>query len=475
MARSNNINAGILKIAGMFGSLQMINVVCSVLRAKLVAVWIGPVGVGLFGIFNSAVDMISSIAQLGLRPSAVKEIAKASDAELPPLIKTVRRLGWVLGVAGMLLTMALSPLLSLITFGNTDWWWSFALLSATVALNASNNAEGSIFQGMKRFRRLATCTMAGVVAGTVVSVPLYYFMRTQSIVPSIIVYSLCAWVALGFYREPMPKGAAGQVSLGESLAIGKRLLTFGVYFTVSAAVNNVIIYVFISWLNTVASTDTVGLFQAGSTIVNRYAGMVFTALAMEYLPRLARYEASPKRTGLFVSNQLFLSVPCTSAMVCMLIALSGVVVHLLYDSSFMPILPYLALALAGTLLRAYSWCVAMVILARGDGRAFIVSESLSALLFLLLHMGGYLLGGFMGLGIAFALWYGAYSLIVVRIFRRRYGLRLSGPVGGMMWMCGLCAGGCAAVALLASPLWALLIAVPHALWCARLVMRRIRR
>lgn len=473
MAGSRNINAGILKIAGMFGSLQMINVVCSVLRAKLVAIWIGPVGVGLFGIFNSAVDLISSIAQLGLRPSGVKEIAKASPGELPAIAKTVRRLGWVLGLAGMLLTMALSPLLSLITFGNTHWWWSFALLSATVALNASNNAEGAIFQGLNRFKRLAACTVAGVAGGTVVSVPLFYFLRTQSIVPSIIAYSLCIWVALGFYRQPIPKGAAA-VSRSERVAISRRLLTFGIYFTLSTAFNSLIIYVFMSWLNTVASTDTVGLFQAGSTIVTRYAGMVFTALAMEYLPRLSRFEGSKSRTALFVSNQLFLSVPCTSALVCGLIALSGVAVRVLYDSSFLAMLPYLIVALGGTLFRAYSWCVATVILARGDGRTFIVTETLSGLLFMLLHISGYLLGGFLGLGIAYALWYGAYSAIALYVFRRRYGLKLRGPVGGMMWVCTLSAAACALIALLASPLWALTVALPHALWCARLVMRRIR-
>jgi PST family polysaccharide transporter len=41
----NNITNGVLKALGIFGGVQMITIICSILRTKLIAVWIGAAGV----------------------------------------------------------------------------------------------------------------------------------------------------------------------------------------------------------------------------------------------------------------------------------------------------------------------------------------------------------------------------------------------------------------------------------------------
>ena len=96
--RGRTVNGGIMKVAGLVGSLQSVNIICSVLRAKLVALWIGPVGIALFGIFNSALDMISLVVQLGLRPSAVRELGRADHASVPRIVRAVRVTALCLGV-----------------------------------------------------------------------------------------------------------------------------------------------------------------------------------------------------------------------------------------------------------------------------------------------------------------------------------------------------------------------------------------
>ena len=62
----------ILKIMSIFGSVQAVQMLCSVVRTKFVALWIGAAGIGLFGIFSSAFEMISVLVQLGIRNSGVR-------------------------------------------------------------------------------------------------------------------------------------------------------------------------------------------------------------------------------------------------------------------------------------------------------------------------------------------------------------------------------------------------------------------
>ncbi len=461
--RKSKVNAGIMKVAGMIGSLQMVNIVCSVVRAKLIALWIGPVGVGLFGVFNSALEMIAMVAQMGIRPSAVRELGKADHRSVPRIVAAVRRTALALGAAGALITLCCSPLLSLISFGDTSRWWGFAWLSVAILLMALNNAEGAVFQGLRRFRKLARCSMVGSLGGFLVSVPLFYWLRVDSIVPSILAYVVCTWLAMGFYREKVPQ-PVGDFSPKERFEISRRLVTFGAYLTVMGVMNYGVTYLFLAYLNAVSDEATIGYFQAGSTFVNRYCTLVLSALAMEYLPRLSAHAHSPRRSGIMVSNQIFLSMIALAGVLSLMAALSPVIIRLFYSSEFMPVLPFLVLAGAATMLKGFSWCLGMEIMARGDGRTFFITEVTSGILHLALGVAGFRIGGFVGLGIAYVVWYALYTVIVWYVYRFRYGMRLYGPVGGVVAMACLFVLPTVGLALAGHPYLGLPLAVCAALW-----------
>lgn len=65
----------------------------------------------------------------------------------------------------------------------------------------------------------------------------------------------------------------------------------GFFLTVSAFVTQLSSYIFMAYLNNVGGDDTVGFYQSGFTLVNRYLGLIFTAIAMEYFPRLSSVSA----------------------------------------------------------------------------------------------------------------------------------------------------------------------------------------
>lgn len=470
--RGRTVNGGIMKVAGLVGSLQSVNIICSVLRAKLVALWIGPVGIALFGIFNSALDMISLVVQLGLRPSAVRELGRADHASVPRIVRAVRVTALCLGVGGAILTLCFAPLLSRISFGDGSWWWAFAWLAVAVFLLSLNNAESAVFQGLGRFRKLARCSMIGSLGGCLVSVPMFYFWRIDSIVPSILAYAVCSWLALGFYREKVPAPATEDLGLRRNLRTGRQLVTFGMYLTVMGIVNYGVTYLFLAYLNVVADETVVGYYQAGVTLVNRYGSLVFAALSMEYLPRLSAHAHSRNRTELMVSNQFFLLVVCLSGVLSMFVALSPLLIRLFYSDSFLPVLPFVVLAAGATLFKGVSWCLGVEVLARGDGRVFLVTEISSGALNLLLSMLLYRLWGFTGLGVAYVLWYLSYTGIAWYVYRHRYGLRLRGPVTGAVAVALLFVAPVVALALAGHPYWGLPLAIVAALWSFRTLRRK---
>ncbi|MDE6528708.1 MAG: O-antigen translocase, partial [Muribaculaceae bacterium] len=249
---ATGINSRILKATTIFGGVQGANIICSVLRTKLVAIWIGAAGIGLFGLLNAAIMLLFTLTQLGLRQSAVRDLAQAPSHRVPATVCAVRRWGLWLGLAGALITIAGSPWLSLATFGSYGNWWMFAALSATVLLSSLNNAESAVLQGLQQLRKLASCSMAGNIGGLAISIPIIYIWRIDGIVPVLIAYYACAWLALGLYRAKVPRPDTTQ-TVGETIAIGRKFITLGIYITVTNLTANFVSFILISYFNKVGT------------------------------------------------------------------------------------------------------------------------------------------------------------------------------------------------------------------------------
>ena len=93
-----NVSGKVVKTMWLFSWVQLAGIACSIVRTKLVALWIGTLGIGLFGLFNTALDTITTLTQLGIRQSPVRDIAAAADRNaLWRIVAAVRR--WYSGVA----------------------------------------------------------------------------------------------------------------------------------------------------------------------------------------------------------------------------------------------------------------------------------------------------------------------------------------------------------------------------------------
>ncbi len=177
-------------------------------------------------------------------------------------------------------------------------------------------------------------------------------------------------------------------------------------------------------LNHHGDASTVGFYQSGFTLVNRYAGLLFSAIAMEYYPRLSQNISHRRRSETFVSHEMSIALWVLLPVIAAFVAADRLIVQVLFTKEFYVIIPFITWAMVGTAFRAVSWCMAFVILARGDGKVYLVTECLSALVSITLNIVAYNLGGISALGIAYMLWYALYTLIVWAVYRYRYGMRL---------------------------------------------------
>ena len=423
------LNRTILKAMGIFGGTQVLVILLGIVRNKFLAMWLGPAGVGLNAIFISTQELIVSAAGLSLRTGGVRELSAAPPDRSARVAGVLLRMAAALAVAGGAATIALSPLLSLWTMGSAHQWWCFALLAFGVAATIRLDADIAALQAAGRLKALAHVTVVSAAASTLVAIPLYYLLGLQAVLPVYLTMSAtyAAW-AWRERRRCCPRPSA--VPLREAVREARPMLRLGMYLTLAAVLERLAGYLFVVYMSNDASAADLGIYQSGYTLVNTYVMVIFTAISTEYYPRLASVAGSRLRTQTFAGAEFKVAAWVMMPVVAAFVALSQVAVRLLYSGRFDAVVPYVDFGVCGVILRAFSYCMAFVILARGDGRMFVLTEATGAVLGLVLRIAGYRLWGFAGMGIAYIVEYALYSAVVVAAYRH-YGLRLSRGIGAL--------------------------------------------
>ena len=132
-----NSYRNILKRISAFGGVQLFSILISLVRGKFVAMFLGPEGMGISSLYTSATNSVQQISSLGLNLALVKEAAAGKDdrERLPHIFSVAIRLITFTALLGGIVCILLSPLLSMWTFGNTDYTVGFVLLSLSVSLS----------------------------------------------------------------------------------------------------------------------------------------------------------------------------------------------------------------------------------------------------------------------------------------------------------------------------------------------------
>ena len=73
---SDNRYKTIAKSSGVIGLVQIVKMVFGLIQNKVLALLIGPSGFGVWGLYNSFVEMVNSFSTLGIDSSGVREIVK---------------------------------------------------------------------------------------------------------------------------------------------------------------------------------------------------------------------------------------------------------------------------------------------------------------------------------------------------------------------------------------------------------------
>lgn len=418
----------IFKATGLFGGVQLIQILSLLIRAKFIAIFLGPAGMGISSLLLSTTAMIGNLAGLGLNFSAVRDISQANETQdihsISRKIKVVRRWLWVCGAIGMLATIAFAPQLSQFAFESKEFTWAFVWLSCTLLLNTLTAGNIALLRGMNRLKDLAKATIVGSFVGLASSLPLYAYYGINGIVPALIIASLSAYLASLVLSRKI-RQVPVSVSAKETFREGQEMAKLGVVMMISLFIGSFVTYLLNAFISHTGGIRDVGLYQAGISVTNQYVGLVFGAMSVDYFPRLSAINGENSKVRALANQQSEIIILIVAPLVIALIVTAPLVIRILLSPEFYPITDLVRLIALGMLFKAASFAVGYISFAKGDKKVFLIVEGIVGnLLTLTLNVLGYYYWGLVGLGMSFLLSYILYFALILGVTRRLYDFTL---------------------------------------------------
>ncbi len=423
MSENQSSYRQIMKATSLFGGVQVFTIMISIIRSKVISVLLGPAGMGIVGLLNSSLSLISGFTSLGLETSAIKSISIANKEEnlvkVAKQVTILNRLMWFSGILGALLIMILSSWLSKLTFDNSDYTFAFIWVSITLLFKQLTNGQLAVLQALQKLQYLAKANLYGNFLGLIITIPLYYYWKIDAIVATIIISSLMGFIFSWYFFNKI-KIVPIKLTAIQTVLEGKEMLKLGLSLSFISLLNILSAYALQIVISNHGGVLMVGLFNAGFAIINSYVGLIFNAMSTDYFPRLSAISDDNKKVRITVIQQAIVAILIITPIIILFLTFTPVIIRILYSDEFSDIIPMVSFGILGMLFKAVSWSLGYILIAKGDSRMFIKTSLFFNSIFLLNNILGYYFYGLEGLGGSFILNYMIHFFALKMITNKRY-------------------------------------------------------
>ncbi|MCA6423951.1 MAG: oligosaccharide flippase family protein [Flavobacterium sp.] len=428
MVENKTSYGSILKATSIFGGVQVFNILITLIRGKFVAILIGTAGMGLNGLLLSGMHLVRTLTSLGIAESAVKDISAAhssgDDIKIRTTFQVFKRLIWVTAFLGIIVTILFSPLLSKFAFKNYDHFSSFIWLSITFLFGALSGGIYTLLRGTRQLKYLAQANIFGGIVGLFVSLPIFYFYGIAGVVPAIIITAFGNYL-VSYYFTSKIKVEPIAISWKETYLLGKPIVQLGLSLTLVNILAAAVAFALSAYISGTGSLSDVGLYSAGNAIVDGYVGMVFTAMATDYFPRLSGVINDESKWKKLVNEQAELVLIILGIVLILLLSTSPILIRILLSKEFLASNDFITWAVLAIPLKGLVWVLGYIILAKGNNKLFLTIEIISNLMVLLFNILFYTWFGIKGLGFSLIVSYILSSSVMLLILSSKYNFQFS--------------------------------------------------
>lgn len=422
--RSNS--RGLIRSMLVIGSAQMANILISIVRMKVVAVLLGPAGVGLLAVYNNLQQMVGGAAGLGMASSGVRQIASArGDAQTSERVRRVLLAAHLIqGVLALIAVWLMRQPLAVWLTGDAALSTEVGLVGVAVLLALLGGAYTAVLQGLRKISDLGRVTVIAALLGTVVGLFAIYRFGQSGLIGFLLAQPLATVVVARIYLSRLTvTGQTEPMSAVAIWSIWKPMARLGAAFMLGGLATTATLLMVRSVITQQLGLEAAGQFAAAWGITMIYVGFLLSAMGADYYPRLTEVIHDRSAANALMNDQAQLGLAIGGPVLLLLIGMAPWVITLLYSGDFAPAATLLQWQTVGNVFKLASWAMSFAVVAAAHARIYFFMEMSFNIVFIGLIWWLLPVVGLEITGVAFLIGYITYFLTVYLIVRNLRGFR----------------------------------------------------
>lgn len=419
---------GMIRSMLLIGGAQAVNILISLVRMKLLALMIGPAGVGILGIYNSLQGTAGTLAGLGLGSSGVREIAGArQDGKVLSRVRTVLfAANLVQGTLAMAMVWLLRERLALWLFGNADHATETGMVGIAVLLALVAASQTALLQGLRQIGDLGRVTVLSALAGTIVGLGAVWLHGENGLIWFLIAQPATSILVARRFTRRLPRPDLYQDWTPVTIwRVWKPMAALGAVFMLGGLASAFTLLLVRALVTRDLGLQAAGLFAASWSITMIYIGFLLNAMSADYYPRLVELLHDPARATGLMNDQMQLALALGGPVLLVLTGVAPWLMKLLYSDAFVPAAGMLQWQSFGNVIKLSSWPLGFALVAGARSKTYLFTELSWNVLFLAFVWLGLPVFGLEIAGTGFAAAYLLYFLVIWQLVRRLYGFRFA--------------------------------------------------
>lgn len=354
------------KSSGIVAFVQLAKMIFGLLRNKLIAILIGASGFGIWSLYYTFVEMVSTFSAFGLDQGGVREIAKTSNDK-----EAIGKCIFTFGLAILLISFfsgiivfIMAEKISLYLFNTLEYINGIRIISVLVVVYGISKGGYAILNGVRALKYLAISQIISAIVGSLSAILLVYWVGTFGIPYALATVIASSAIMTVIYvrklkiRIEIPKRREFYLRL-------RSLLYLGLGFTIAGLISSIMTLQSRSFLSSHYNMEAVGIYQASWTIANLYIGIILSAMGIDFMPRLAKISDDNQAMNKLINQQIEFGVALSSIGITFIILLSPIILYVLYSSEFIAGTSIIRWQVLGVALRVLAFPFSYSIMAKG--------------------------------------------------------------------------------------------------------------
>lgn len=422
----------ILVSTSIVGGATVASLVFGLVRSKIIALLVGPAGIGLFGVLNVLFNTGTTVVGLSLQSTGVRQVG-ATPVNSPERAKAETGLwlfAWLAAIIGGFAFWLFERFVYIPGTPALVGGPSFPWIALAVSLGTLNGAQLVLLQVYGKIAAIAYVRLLGSFLSMVLAVLAVYLFGTTGLYLAVLAVPLSGITVAIIWSRGMKRQLKTPLGRWVIREWGT-LIVMGVGLTAASITGNASQLLLRLVITDQGGLTATGLFQAAWTLTNVNLSVILSAMAVDYFPRLTALARYPDKLAETLNQQLHVALLLTGPILTFAVGFAPFLIRLLYSDSFAGASHLLQLQIAGDVLKLATWSMGYVLLALNATVGFFVAGVTFDIAIVILVWLLYPLIGLdsAGLGYIIAL---ASSMIVSLVLIARHGITINRH--NMIWM-----------------------------------------